>query len=109
VIDEARATPVLRETADARPGRMSKRVGLGERLHHRPGQLSGGGGSAWRRSRPHQSTATSARRRTTGALDHASATSLGQLLVELNREEGLTLIVVTHALEMAKRMGVCSH
>jgi predicted ABC-type transport system involved in lysophospholipase L1 biosynthesis ATPase subunit len=40
----------------------------------------------------------------TGALDHASATSLGRLLVELNREEGVTLIVVTHSLELARRM-----
>jgi lipoprotein-releasing system ATP-binding protein len=41
----------------------------------------------------------------TGALDHASATALGQLLVELNKEEGVTLIVVTHALDLAKQMG----
>ena len=41
----------------------------------------------------------------TGALDHASAASLGQLLVELNREEGVTLIVVTHALELARSLG----
>ena len=40
----------------------------------------------------------------TGALDHASATALGQLLVELNKEEGVTLIVVTHAMDLAKRM-----
>ena len=40
----------------------------------------------------------------TGALDHASATALGQLLVELNQEESVTLIVVTHALDLAKRM-----
>ena len=40
----------------------------------------------------------------TGALDHASAMSLGELLVELNREEGVTLIVVTHARELAGRM-----
>jgi ABC-type lipoprotein export system ATPase subunit len=41
----------------------------------------------------------------TGALDHASAQELGQLLVDLNREEGVTLIVVTHAPELARRMG----
>jgi len=41
----------------------------------------------------------------TGALDHGSAQELGQLLVELNREEKVTLIVVTHAIELAKRMG----
>jgi ABC-type lipoprotein export system ATPase subunit len=40
----------------------------------------------------------------TGALDHAAAQQLGQLLVELNREEGVTVIVVTHSLELARRM-----
>ena len=41
----------------------------------------------------------------TGSLDHASARELGQLLLDLNREEGVTLIVVTHARELAQRMG----
>ena len=41
----------------------------------------------------------------TGALDRVSADTLAQLLVELNREEGVTLIVVTHALDLAKKMG----
>ena len=40
----------------------------------------------------------------TGSLDYASAQQLGELLVELNREEGVTLLVVTHARELAKRM-----
>src|SRR6266702_432992 len=40
----------------------------------------------------------------TGALDRASAQNLANLLVQLNREEGVTLIVVTHALDLAKRM-----
>ena len=41
----------------------------------------------------------------TGALDRASAQNLVELLVRLNHEEGVTLIVVTHALDLAKRMG----
>jgi lipoprotein-releasing system ATP-binding protein len=41
----------------------------------------------------------------TGALDRASAQNLADLLLALNREEGVTLIVVTHALDLAKRMG----
>ena len=40
----------------------------------------------------------------TGSLDQTSARELGQLLLELNREEGVTLIVVTHAPELARRM-----
>ncbi len=41
----------------------------------------------------------------TGALDRASAGQLAQLLLELNREEKVTLVVVTHALDLARRMG----
>jgi predicted ABC-type transport system involved in lysophospholipase L1 biosynthesis ATPase subunit len=86
--------------------RLLKRVGLGERLHHRPGQLSGG-----ERQRAAVVRALINRPQLlladepSGALDHASATSLGQLLVELNKEEGVTLIVVTHAMDLATRMG----
>ena len=94
------------ETVESRATRLLKRVGLGERLHHRPGQLSGG-----ERQRVAVVRALINRPQLlladepTGALDHASATSLGQLLVELNKEEGVTLIVVTHAMDLAKRMG----
>jgi len=94
------------ESAPARAERLLKRVGLGERLHHRPGQLSGG-----ERQRVAVVRALVNRPQLvladepTGALDHAAATALGQLLVELNREEGVTLIVVTHALDFARRMG----
>jgi ABC-type lipoprotein export system ATPase subunit len=41
----------------------------------------------------------------TGALDRASADDLARLLGDLNREEGVTLIVVTHALDLARQMG----
>jgi lipoprotein-releasing system ATP-binding protein len=40
----------------------------------------------------------------TGSLDHASAENLIQLLVDLNKEQNITLIMVTHALNMANRM-----
>ena len=40
----------------------------------------------------------------TGSLDQASADSLGRLLMQLNTEQDLTLIVVTHSLELAERM-----
>jgi lipoprotein-releasing system ATP-binding protein len=93
------------ETSATRAERLLKRVGLGERLHHRPGQLSGG-----ERQRAAVVRALINRPQLlladepTGALDQTSATALGQLLVELNQEEGVTLIVVTHALDLAKRM-----
>jgi ABC-type lipoprotein export system ATPase subunit len=40
----------------------------------------------------------------TGALDHTTAKELIELLVELNREEQVTLIMVTHAEEFAQNM-----
>ena len=94
------------EIPTARAERLLKRVGLGERLNHRPGQLSGGERQrvAVVRALINQPQLLLADE-PTGALDHASATSLGQLLVELNQEEGVTLIVVTHALDLAKCMG----
>jgi ABC-type lipoprotein export system ATPase subunit len=93
------------ETAEARAERLLKRVGLAGRKNHRPGQLSGG-----ERQRVAVVRALINKPQLlladepTGALDHASATALAQLLVELNKEEGVTLIVVTHAMDLAKRM-----
>ena len=95
----------VRETPAARAERLLQRVGLGERLHHRPSQLSGG-----ERQRVAVVRALINRPRLlladepTGALDRASSEALAQLLVELNCEEGVTLIVVTHALDLARRM-----
>jgi lipoprotein-releasing system ATP-binding protein len=94
------------ESPEARASRLLKRVGLGERLNHRPGELSGG-----ERQRVAVVRALINRPwllladEPTGSLDHASAQQLGQLLVELNKEEGVTLIVVTHAKELAAKMG----
>jgi ABC-type lipoprotein export system ATPase subunit len=93
------------ESAEARACRLLERVGLGERTSHRPGELSGG-----ERQRVAVVRALINRPRLlladepTGALDHASAQQLGQLLIELNREEGVALIVVTHAMELARLM-----
>jgi ABC-type lipoprotein export system ATPase subunit len=93
------------ESAPQRAQRLLKRVGLAERLSHRPGQLSGG-----ERQRVAVVRALINRPsllladEPTGSLDHAAAQQLGQLLVELNREENVSLIVVTHARELAERM-----
>ena len=40
----------------------------------------------------------------TGSLDRESSANLGQLLVKVNKEEGTTLITVTHAIETARLM-----
>jgi len=96
---------VLRDGAPDRAQRLLKRVGLEPRLKHRPGQLSGG-----ERQRVAVVRALINEPRLlladepTGALDHASAEQLAELLVELNHETGITLIVVTHSMELAGRM-----
>jgi ABC-type lipoprotein export system ATPase subunit len=96
----------LRREAPGRAERLLKRVGLGDRTSHRPGQLSGGERQrvAVVRALINQPQMLLADE-PTGALDHASATALAQLLLELNTEEKVTLIVVTHALDLARKMG----
>ena len=95
----------LRSTAPGRARKLLDRVGLGARLDHRPGQLSGGERQrvAVVRALINEPVLLLADE-PTGALDRASAENLGQLLVELNRERNLTLVVVTHALDLAGKM-----
>ena len=85
---------------------LLERVGLGHRLTHRPGQLSGGEcqRAAVVRSLINRPSIILADE-PTGALDHSTAESLGDLLVELNRDDQVTLIVVTHSAGLAAKMG----
>ena len=93
------------ESPEARARRLLGRVGLGERLSYRPARLSGG-----ERQRVAVVRALINRPgllladEPTGSLDRASAENLANLLVELNREEGVALIVATHAADLAGRM-----
>ena len=94
-----------REEIKNRGIQLLRRVGLGERLTHRPGQLSGGEQQrvAVVRALINQPKILLADE-PTGALDRASAQQLAELLAELNSEEKVTLIVVTHALDLAGKM-----
>jgi len=91
--------------AEERADRLLKRVGLDARRNHRPGQLSGGERQrvAVVRALINEPKLLLADE-PTGALDRASADELAKLLTELNREENVTLIVVTHALDLARQM-----
>lgn len=95
----------LRRTAPARALELLRRVGLGERAHHKPAQLSGGEKqrAAVVRALINQPKLLLADE-PTGALDRQSAATLAELLVQLNEEEKTTLIVVTHAPDLAARM-----
>ncbi len=94
-----------KEDAFKRAHRLLKRVGLDGRLSHRPGQLSGGERQrvAVVRALINEPKLLLADE-PTGALDRVSAENLTELLLELNREEGVALIVITHAQSLAERM-----
>jgi lipoprotein-releasing system ATP-binding protein len=81
------------------------RVGLAGRTNHRPGQLSGGERQrvAVVRALINEPEFLLADE-PTGALDAASAAELARLLLEVNRQDGVALIVVTHALDLARQM-----
>ena len=89
-----------------RAEQLLERVGLRQHLGHRPGELSAGQRqrAALARAlinRPNLLLADEP----TGSLDKETAGGVAELLVELNRQERTTLIVVTHSAALAERMG----
>jgi putative ABC transport system ATP-binding protein len=83
---------------------LLERVGLGQRLHHYPNQLSGG---EQQRCAIARAFATSPQLlfadEPTGNLDQATGQRIIELLFTLNREQGTTLIMATHDEQLAAR------
>jgi lipoprotein-releasing system ATP-binding protein len=93
------------KTAEERAKQLLDRVGLSHRLLHFPSQLSGGEKQRVAVVRalinkPQLLLADEP----TGALDRASSEQLGDLLAEINRQDGVTVITVTHSQDLARKM-----
>lgn len=97
------------ELANARDAKnlarqMLERVGLGERLHHYPKVLSGGEQQRVALARAFVvKPAVLLADEPTGSLDFASGEKVMQLMFDLNREHGTTLVLVTHDEQIAHR------
>ncbi len=93
-------------TAESTAREWLQKVGLGERLHHYPAQLSGGEQQRVCIARAFSNSPKILfADEPTGNLDAENGATVVRLLFDLNRETGTTLVLVTHDLELAGKTG----
>jgi lipoprotein-releasing system ATP-binding protein len=96
---------VARHDARAKAAALLERVGLGERLDHRPARLSGG---EQQRVAIVRALANDPKillaDEPTGNLDHTTGASVMDRLIEIVRASGLAVLIATHNLELAGRL-----
>jgi len=94
------------KAARTRAEALLDRVGLKDHMAHRPGELSGGQRQrvAVARALINEPTLLLADE-PTGSLDEATSDGIAELLIQLNRDDGVTLVVVTHSSKLASRLG----
>lgn len=83
---------------------LLEKVGLGDRLHHYPSQLSGGEQQRVALARAFSNAPSILfADEPTGNLDEETGEKVIQLLFELNKDAGTTLVIISHDLELANR------
>lgn len=92
-------------TAQSKAAEVLKEVGLDNRQTHKPSQMSGGERqrTAIARALVHEPICMFADE-PTGNLDHTTALKVFDLMLKLNEQKGTALVIVTHDMQLAKKM-----